>query len=201
MLRKRLPILLAVLLLCLLLASCAHPAPATQTPSPSLPNAGTRQAGNSSDTGNTITSDNNTSTVHFTLTGALTGTYTITSNPTLSKLRHGHKEFTIDLTNHQQTLFIAFYGYDGPGTYTLTNTLNGGDIRLDMGRGSWDLALQPKASCTLTILNETPTNETGLHKMTGNFSCPLLVAASTNQTTSPLTVNNGSFDIFIIIES
>jgi hypothetical protein len=191
------------LILFLLLVSCtstsapAHPTVATTATADS--NSGTRDAGDSSDTGNTIIADNNTSTISFTLSGAVTGLYTINSNPTLSKLRHGHKEFTIDLTDHQQSIFLAFYGYKGPGSYTLTNTVNGGDIRLDISQGSWDLALQPQASCSLTILSETPTHEAGLHKMTGSFSCPLLPPSSPAK--PPITIHNGQFDIFIIIES
>ena len=191
----------------LLMASCTNIAPAVHPivslTATSSSSTGTRDVGDSSDTGNTIVADNNTSTIGFALSGGASGSYTIHSNPTLSKLRHGHREFTVDLTNHEQTIFLVFYGYDGPGSYTLTNTINGGDVRLDIGRGqgSWDLALQPQASCSLTILSETSTSEAGLHKMTGSFSCPLLAPVSGASAKSSTMIRNGQFDIFIIVES
>ena len=149
------------------------------------------------------TATNAISTINFTTSGGLTGSYTIANTATLSKLRHGHKEFTIDLANADQSIFLVFYGYNGPGAYTLTNSINGGDVRIDLGkdRGAWDLALLTHASCSLTISSDTPTQDEGLDSMTGNFSCPLLPASSPNQTRQPITITHGQFAIFIIVES
>src|SRR5258708_39989750 len=108
---------------------------------------------------NTTTIADDVSTVSFTLYGGVTGAYSIhTSSPT-SKLRHGHREFTIDVAHAGSSIFLAFYGYHGPGTYTLSEDINAGDVRIDFYQesASWDLSLMPKAQCTLMSTNELPT--------------------------------------------
>jgi hypothetical protein len=202
-------------------------------------------AANSRATTNTSTSDptdNNVSTISFTISGASAGTYTIHSTSTISKLRHGHKEFTIDLTNDGKSIFLAFYGYTGPGSYTLINSMNGGDVRVDLlqypqadrkkegfsaipppaprvqsvyfgkpktsndftpGSHSttWDLSLQPDASCQLTITSDISSQYVGIDRMKGSFSCPSLAAISPDRQQKPIAVSNGQIDVLIIVES
>src|SRR5947209_8289019 len=143
------------------------------------------------------------STVSFTLNGGARGAYTIEASFPTSKLRHGHREFTIDVAHAGMSIFLAFYGYDGPGTYTLSAYSNGGDVRIDFDQEvtSWDLALRPEAQCTLTITNDTATLDIGIHRMRGAFSCPLLFSSSPNHPQQPVTVSNGQIDVAIIVES
>src|SRR5436190_9850072 len=108
---------------------------------------------------NTTTVTNAMSTISFTLHGGVAGTYIIHAASPTSKLRHGHREFTIDVANAGISIFLALYGYHGPDTYTLSEDSNGGDVRIEFDHESisWDLSLRPKAQSTLTITSDTPT--------------------------------------------
>jgi hypothetical protein len=143
------------------------------------------------------------STVSFTLHGGATGAYSIHASFPTSKLRHGHREFTIDVADVDMSIFLAFYGYHGPGDYTLSQVSNGGDVRIDFERASvsWELSLRLKAQCTLTITSDTPTMSEGLDRMKGTFSCPLLSSSSPTHPQQPVSVSNGSIDVAIIVES
>jgi len=146
---------------------------------------------------------NEVSTVSFTLNGGVTGVYMIQASLPTSKLRHGYREFTIDVADAGMSIFLAFYGYHGPGTYTLTEDINGGDVRINFNHesASWDLSLRPKAQCTLTITSDTPTRYVGIDRMEGVFSCPLLPSSSPNHPQQPVAVSRGHIDIAIIVES
>src|SRR5258708_32316508 len=69
---------------------------------------------------------NEVSTVSFKLNGGVTGVYMIQASLPTSKLRHGYREFTIDVADAGMSLFLAFYGYHGPGTYPPTEDINPG---------------------------------------------------------------------------
>ena len=120
-----------------------------------------------------------------------------------SKLRHGYREFTIDVADADMSIYLAFYGYHGPGSYTLAEGLNGGDVRINfyLQGASWDLSLRPEAQCTLTITSDTPTMYAGIERMRGTFSCPLLPSSSPNHPQQPVVVRNGHIDVAIIAES
>jgi len=143
------------------------------------------------------------STVSFTLHGGVTGVYTIHASLPTSKLRHGYREFTIDVAHAGISIFLAFYGYHGPGTYTLSETINGGDVRIDFNHKStsWDLSLRPKAQCTLMITSDTPSMSVGIDRMLGTFSCPLLPSSSPKHLQQPVAVSSGHIDVAIILES
>jgi hypothetical protein len=149
----------------------------------------------------TIASD--MSTVGFTLHGGVTGMYMIQASLPTSKLRHGHREFTIDVAQADMSIFLAFYGYHGPGTYTLSQDINGGDVRINFYQdsASWDLTMRPGAQCTLTITSDTPTTYAGIDRMRGAFSCPLLPSSRPNHPRQPVAVSSGHFDVAIIVES
>ncbi|HEX6482091.1 MAG TPA: hypothetical protein VF043_24875 [Ktedonobacteraceae bacterium] len=146
---------------------------------------------------------NDVSAVNFTLHGGVTGVYEIRASLPTSKLRHGHREFTIDLEDAGMSIYLAFYGYHGPGTYTLSEDINGGDVRINFYQesASWDLSLRPKAQCTLTITSDTPTMYAGIDRMKGAFSCPLLPSSSPNHPQQPVTVSDGHIDVAVIVES
>lgn len=144
---------------------------------------------------------NYVSTVSFTALGGIVGSYSIRSAPPISMLRHGHQEFTIDLTHTGKAIFLAFFGYMGPGTYKLSHETNGGDVRITFGSASWDLSLNPKAYCTLTISSDTPTSSMGVDKMRGSFSCPMLTPSAPGHAEQPITVHNGTINVFIMIVS
>src|SRR5215470_2794965 len=147
---------------------------------------------------------NEVSTVSFTLHGGVTGVYTIHASLPTSKLRHGFREFTIDVADAGTSIILAFYGYHGPGIYTLSRDIDGGDVRIgfDQGSASWDLSSSsPKAQCTLTITSDTPTVYTGVDRMSGAFSCPLLPSSSPTHPQQPVAVSNGRIDVAIIRES
>jgi hypothetical protein len=154
-------------------------------------------------TTNATTIANDVSTVSFTLHGGVTGVYMIRASLPTSKLRHGYREFTIDVAHAGMSIFLAFYGYHGPGTYTLSEDSNGGDVRInfDQESASWDLSLRPKAQCTLTITSDTPTTYVGIDRMRGAFSCPLLPSSSPNHPQQPVAVSSGHIDVAIILES
>jgi hypothetical protein len=181
-----------ILLFLLTACNTADTHPHQSNTTPTTPNA----------TANTGTTDNTTSTASFIATGTITGNYRIHTVTPTSKLRHGHKEFTIFMRDSGQALTIAFYGYEGPGTYTLAGLINGGDVRIDLGHGNaWDLAMKPDIACTLTITSQTPTQLTGIDHMTGNFTCPQLHSANATTPQKSITINQGSFDLLIIVES
>lgn len=152
---------------------------------------------------NATSAVNAVSTVSFTLNGGVAGVYMIHASLPTSKLRHGHREFTIDVADASMSIILAFYGYHGPGTYTLSSGSNGGDVRIDFDHesASWDLSLRPKAQCTLTISSDTPTMYVGIDRMLGTFSCPLLPSSSPNQPQQPVAVSSGHIDVAIIVES
>lgn len=143
------------------------------------------------------------STIKFTLSGGNAANYTLHAVSPISKLRHGHYEFTIDITDMNVSIFIVFYGYQGPGNYSLSKTINGGDVHISLGdtAPSWDLSLQPKASCAMTVHSDAPTAIVGIDRMQGTFTCPLLFSSDPKYPQHPVTVHNGSFDIAIIVES
>jgi len=152
---------------------------------------------------NATTVANGASTVSFTLYGGVTGVYTIYASSPTSKLRHGHREFTIDVAHAGMSIFLAFYGYHGPGSYILSEDIDGGDVRIDFDHesASWDLSLRPKAKCTLTITSDTPSMYVGIDRMLGTFSCPLLPSSSPNHLQRPVAVSSGHIDVAIIVES
>jgi hypothetical protein len=152
---------------------------------------------------NTTAAADGVSTVSFTLSGGVTGTYKIRASLPTSKLRHGHREFTIDVAHAGISIFLAFYGYHGPGTYKLSEDINGGDVRIDFEQesASWDLSLRPSAQCTLTITSDTPGTYVGIDRMRGAFSCPLLPSSSPIHPQPPVAVSNGEIEVAIIVES
>lgn len=154
-------------------------------------------------TTNATTTANNMSTVSFTLHGGVTGVYRIQASLPTSKLRHGHREFTIDVAHGGISIFLAFYGYHGPGTYTLSGDINGGDVRIDFDKKSafWDLSLMPKAQCTMTINSDRSSMYAGIDRMEGTFSCPLLPSSSPNYAQQPVAVSSGQIDVAMIVES
>jgi hypothetical protein len=139
----------------------------------------------------------------FTLSGGYHVSDTIDATIPTSKLRHGHREFTIDVANADQSLFIVFYGYQGPGRYTLSQYLNGGDIHIGLAQAgpSWDLSLQTHASCSLTVASDTPTKNVGLDHMEGTFSCPQLFSSAPDHPEPTIRVDRGTFDVTIVVES
>jgi hypothetical protein len=146
---------------------------------------------------------NDESVVTFTLSGAATGSYTVDAASPTSKLRHGHREFTIDVAQAKRFILLAFYGYAGPGTYTLSEVLDGGDVHIALGQpsASWDLSLQPTARCTMTISSDVPTSTIGLDRMKGSFACPRLLSSTPGSPQLPVAVRDGSFDVAIVVES
>ena len=141
--------------------------------------------------------------VTFTLTGGQNASYTLYAAMPTSKLRHGHREFTIDVVDADLSLFIVFYGYQGPASYILSSAVNGGDVHIGLQNDefSWDLYMQPTASCSLIVASETPTNSVGLDRLKGSFACAHLLSSSPEHPERPVTVKNGSFDIAIVVES
>jgi hypothetical protein len=147
-----------------------------------------------------VTSD---SRVTFTLTGGQNASYTLNAALPTSKLRHGHREFTINVVDKDLSLFIVFYGYQGPASYMLSSAVNGGDVHIGLHNDefSWDLFMQPTASCSLIVASETTTNTMGLDRLKGSFACTHLLSSSPEHPERPVTVTNGSFDIAIVVES
>src|SRR5712692_8010314 len=84
------------MVLLFLLVGCANagnsPGVMQKTPA----KTGTLESGSSFPT-NATTVVNDVSTVSFTLSGGVTGAYIIHASLPTSKLRHGHREFTIDV--------------------------------------------------------------------------------------------------------
>lgn len=146
---------------------------------------------------------NSVSTAHFTLIGGQNASYTLRATTPDSELRHGHLEFTILLRTQQLSLFIVFYGYQGPGNYTLRDGLNGGDVHIGLQKDtiSWDLLMQPTADCSLTVSSDTLQGNSGLNRMRGSFACPLLFSSSPSHPQKPVQVSNGTFDIAILVAS
>lgn len=144
-----------------------------------------------------------TNTISFTTSGQVNGSHTITSQVHTSKLRHGHKEFTIEVANAGQSVIMAFYGYEGPRTYTLEGHRNGGDVRIDFGKNAsaWDLPMTPGIACTVDIESDQPTPYTGLDRMKGSFTCPRLNSINPAAQHRSIAVSDGHFDLFIIVES
>ncbi len=154
-------------------------------------------------TTNTTPSPNLTSTISFTTTGQVSGTYTITSSLQTSELRHGHKEFTIEVANGGQSVIMAFYGYEGPRRYTLEGLVNGGDVHISIGKKAttWDLPMTSGIACTLNIESDTPTTYTSIDRMKGSFTCPHLTSANPALRQQSIAVQEGSFDLMMLVAS
>ena len=180
------------LFMLLVLAGCGSPGIA--------PSKRAAPLADSTATAPTVTSD---SRVTFTLTGGQNASYTLYAAMPTSKLRHGHREFTIDVVDADLSLFIVFYGYQGPASYILSSAVNGGDVHIGLQNDefSWDLFMQPTASCSLIVASETPTSSVGLDRLKGSFACAHLLSSSPEHPERPVTVTNGSFDIAIVVES
>jgi len=188
------------MVLLFLLAGCGN---AGNSPGVVQKKTGPLETGSPSPTDATAVA-NEVSTVSFTLHGGVTGEYMIHASFPTSKLRHGYREFTIDVAQAGMSIILAFYGYHGPGTYTLAGDINGGDVRIgfDQESASWDLlSSSPKAQCTLTIASDTPTMYAGIDRMRGAFSCPLLPSSSPTHPQQPVAVSSGHIDVAIIRES
>ena len=144
-----------------------------------------------------------TSVLGFTATGGRDGTFVLHTSNTISMLRHGHKEFTIDLVDGPKTVFLVFYGYTGPGNYHLSNPLNGGEAHISFGtaQATWDLAATPGATCDLTITSDRPTQYPGIDSMQGTFACPRLAPVISNQHIAPLSITKGYINILIQVQS
>ncbi len=180
------------------LTSCAN----GQSYTPSRSNA--NQPGHAATNSSTSSSSSATNATSFSFSQNAyksSPTYTIHSTASLSKLRHGHQEFTINLANANSSLIIAFIGYSGPTSYTLSNRTNGGDVRITLGQQYWDLSLTPTASCSLTVLSDIPTQQPGINRMQGKFACPILPPGGLDKTAHAVTVTNGTFDVLILVES
>lgn len=144
-----------------------------------------------------------TSVLGFTATGGLDGTFELRTSNTISMLRHGHKEFTIDLVDGSKMVFLVFYGYTGPGHYQLSNPINGGEAHISFGttQTTWDLAATPGAVCDLTITSDRPTQYQGIDSMQGAFACPRLAPVISNQHIAPLSITEGYINILIQVQS
>ena len=180
------------------LASCAN----GQSDAPSRSNA--NQSGHATINSSTSSSSPAANATSFSFSQNAyksSPTYTIRTTTSLSKLRHGHQEFTINLANANSSLIIAFIGYSGPTSYTLSNRTNGGDVRITLGQQYWDLSLTPTASCSLTVLSDIPTQRSGIDRMQGKFACPLLPPGGLDKTAHAVTITNGTFDVLILVES
>jgi hypothetical protein len=185
-----------------LLAGCANMSSNPGVAQKTLASTGPIEIGSPLPT-NIASIANEVSTVNFTLRGGVAGAYTIRASLPTSKLRHGYREFTIDVAEASMSIYLAFYGYHGPGSYTLSEGRNGGDVRINFYQqeASWDLSLQPEAQCALTVTSVTLTSYAGLDRMKGTFSCPLLPSSSPNHPQQPVVVSNGHIDVAIIAES
>lgn len=195
-------VLMGIALLLLMLVSCGEAGNTSNTET-HAPGITASQANGNPAGADTPSPVNNVSTVSFTIAGGATGSYTISSSVPTSKLRHGHREFTIDVARAGKSIVLAFFGYNGPGVYTLSGGTNGGDVRIDFGQGnaSWELSLNEYAQCTLTITSDTPTQYAGIDRMKGSFVCPMLLSSDPGVSKRPIAVSNGSIDIFILVES
>lgn len=144
-----------------------------------------------------------TSTISFTTTGQVSGTYTITSSIQTSELRHGHKEFTIEVANAGQSVIMAFYGYEGPRHYTLAGLVNGGDVHISLGKNAttWDLPMASGIACTLNIESDAPTAYTSIDRMKGSFTCPRLTSTNPNMLHQTIAVREGRFDLMMLVAS
>jgi len=165
-------------------------------------NASSSQAGLATST-NATPPANLTSTISFTTTGQVSGTYTITSSLQTSELRHGHKEFTIEVAKAGQSVIMAFYGYEGPRTYTLEGLINGGDVHISFGKNatSWDLPMISGIACTLNIQSDAPTIYTSIDRMKGSFTCPRLTSPNPNMQHQTIAVREGHFDLMMLVAS
>jgi hypothetical protein len=179
-----------------LLASCSHANNTSQNVAPGS-TTGPR-------TSTTVSAAaNQESTIKFSLSGGKSASYILHDTTPISMLRHGHREFTIDIVDAKLSIFIVFYGYQGPGNYTLAKTTNGGDVHFSLGDAApaWDLSLQPQANCALAVHRDTPTSLAELDRMQGTLTCPLLFSSNPAYPQSPVTLQNGSFDLAMLVES
>jgi hypothetical protein len=150
-----------------------------------------------------LTTTDTTSTLGFTAAGGLDGSFVLHASKTISMLRHGHKEFTIDLVDGTKTVFLVFYGYSGPGSYRLSNPTNGGEAHISFGTAqtTWDLTATPGATCELTVTSDRPGQYAGIDSMQGSFACPRLAPVISNQHIAPLSITRGYFNILILVQS
>jgi hypothetical protein len=144
-----------------------------------------------------------TSMLSFSTDGAMRGTFVLYAHNTISMLRHGHKEFTIDIVDGSKMVFLVFYGYHGPSAYLLSNPINGGEVHISFGSAqtTWDLTATPGATCELTVTSDRPSQDAGIDSMQGSFTCPRLAPVVSRQHIASLSSIRGYFNIAILVQS
>jgi hypothetical protein len=154
-------------------------------------------------------SGDTTSTVSFTASGGLTGSYTLNAGESSQLLTTSkNKQLTINAVGGGLSANIVVLPYTGPGSYTLSNKYfadNSQKETIDFQKGQkvWGgyIRLSPSWTCSLTIASDTATTltvsgqvYTNFRKIKGSFSCSQVLSAL--NTDPPVNLSNGQFDVF-----
>ncbi len=140
------------------------------------------------------------STVTFTASGGLTGTYTISDNDRGSN--YG-KALTILVGDQNWNFSLSYSAYTGPKSYTFKFDASNppwGSLVLASKDGTKRWSLTPATSCQMTVTSDTTLaagGGPGHHEVKGSFSCPSLAPISTSA--APLVITNGQFDIVALV--
>lgn len=142
------------------------------------------------------------STLSFTASGGLTGSYAISDPGTGSS--DSSQALGVIVGDQNWYFTLSYRPYPGPGTYSFSNTptdSSWGSVGFASNDGTKVWQLLSPATCQLTVTADTAFKTGGsspkYHEVKGTFACSSL--ASTTE--SPLAVSNGQFDIVALVVS
>ena len=143
------------------------------------------------------------STAKLTVSGGLTGTYTISdqsSGASEYNQSSSSTQLKIAVADNSWELNIVFVTYIGPGSYTFNGTHEAVTFYAANHMRGWDLINRSGTAltCAVVITNDTPTTIAGTAAahVKGTISCPKMNSDAPTKE-QPITISNGSFDVLI----
>lgn len=158
------------------------------TPAPKATTAATKVS--------TSTNPPFTSTLKFTVSGGVSGSYTITEvdpGATNSSDIQSGKVLQIGVQNSTWNVLTGIIPYHGPATYVFPMF----SLSTQNNTKSWGVLPIGRVPCPATVSSDSPVQaQQGfkVDEIKGTFSCPTL---HSDQNSAPITISNGQFDLIV----
>jgi hypothetical protein len=138
------------------------------------------------------------STVSFTASGGLSGSYTINDPGTGST--YSNQALNVVVGDQDWFFTLSYHPYPGPGTYSFSNistNASWGSVAFSSKDGTKAWLLLSSATCQLAVTSDidlkTPASGPQYHEVKGTFSCPTLTPPPPSG--DPLAISDGQFDV------